>query len=79
MLLQKVNPDGLFIVVGEDASAVSLNQARLAHSAIADNHNLENENYYTVCKENRTKMCYLRSLTWRLSCIFSFSTPPALK
>ena len=40
MLLQKVDADGLLVVVREDAAAVALDHARLPHRAVPHDHHL---------------------------------------
>ena len=41
MLLEEVDADGLLVVVGEDAAAVSLDHARLAHRPVPHDHHLK--------------------------------------
>ena len=41
MLLQKIDSDGLLVVLCEDALAVALDHAGFAHGAVADDNNLE--------------------------------------
>ncbi len=41
VFLQKVDSDGLLVVPGEDALAVSLDHARFAHSSVSHNHHLK--------------------------------------
>ena len=41
MLLEEVDPDGLLVVLGEDALAVALYHARLAHRPVPHYHNLK--------------------------------------
>ena len=40
VFLQEVDADGLFVVVREDAAAVALDHARLAHRAVPHDHHL---------------------------------------
>lgn len=41
LFLQKVDSDGLFVTVGENASAVALNHARFAYRTVAHYHHLK--------------------------------------
>ena len=41
VLLEEVDPDGLLVVLGEDALAVALYHARLAHRPVPHYHNLK--------------------------------------
>ena len=41
VLLEEVDSDGLLVVLGEDALAVALYHARLAHRAVPHYHNLK--------------------------------------
>ena len=43
VLLEEVDADGLLVVLGEDALAVALYHARLAHRPVPHYHNLEGE------------------------------------
>ena len=43
VLLEEVYADGLLVVLGEDALAVALYHARLAHRPVPHYHNLEGE------------------------------------
>ncbi len=43
VLLEEVDSDGLLVVAREDSLAVALDHARLAHRAVAHDHNLEEE------------------------------------
>ena len=48
-LLEKVDSDGLLVALGEDAAAVSLDHARLAHRPVPHDHHLQG-------KEKRTSL-----------------------
>ncbi len=41
VLFQKVHADGLLVVSRENALAIALNHARLAHRSVPDDHNLK--------------------------------------
>ena len=43
VLLEEVDADGLLVVLGEDALAVALYHARLAHRPVPHYHNLKGE------------------------------------
>ena len=43
VFLQEVDADGLFVVVREDAAAVALDHARLAHRPVPHDHHLEHD------------------------------------
>ena len=45
VLLQEVDADGLLVVLGEDALAVALYHARLAHRPVPHYHNLQRERW----------------------------------
>ena len=40
-LLEKVDSDGLLVALGEDAAAVALDHARLAHRTVPHDHHLQ--------------------------------------
>jgi hypothetical protein len=40
-LLEEVHPDGLLVLVGEDAAAILLDHGGLAHSAVTHDHYLK--------------------------------------
>ena len=40
VFFQEIHPDGLFVVLGEDPFAISLNHRRLSNSSITHYHNL---------------------------------------
>ena len=44
VLLEEVDADGLLVVVGEDAAAVTLDHARLAHRPVPHDHHLKGRN-----------------------------------
>ena len=70
MLLQKVDADGLLVVVGEDAAAVALDHARLPHRAVPHDHHLRADaaasvtHTYTVALE---RAGLARSAVFRVS------------
>ena len=45
VLLEEVDADGLLVVVGEDAAAVSLDHARLAHRPVPHDHHLRRQSH----------------------------------
>ena len=45
VLLEEVDADGLLVVLGEDALAVALYHARLAHRPVPHYHNLQRERW----------------------------------
>ena len=53
MLLEEVDADGLLVVVGEDAAAVSLDHARLAHSPVPHDHHLRRQSHTFASEPTR--------------------------
>ena len=45
VFLEEVDADGLLVVVGEDAAAVSLDHARLAHRPVPHDHHLRRQSH----------------------------------
>ena len=58
VFLEEVDADGLLVVLGEDALAVALDHARLAHRTVPHDHNLKHKiKHYLSHGESLLRTC----------------------